>query len=213
MPQFLMRLWLLGIGAIGLLSAGSDKPELTTKVKLAEYNCQFSPYTSTPLLFVNYKIENSNSFRLFDLGLHYEVEWLGKDGQEAQKKNGTVTVTDVPPNDTKADRVKVGEFAGEKADYKILGCKAWIGGFYKEVAVPKKRTVTVKTGEEVKVAPDCKDDYAKLQTMKPGVEKREFAAKMARLGCLSMEPTYGKKTEDYKQVERVWVEHTKSSQE
>lgn len=96
---------------------------------------------------------------------------------------------------------------GEKANYKVTGCKAWISGFYKEVPLTKKRTVTVKTGEKLKVAPDCQDDYAKLQPMKPGVEKREFAAKLVHLGCVSSEAMYGKKTESYQDVEWVWVDY------
>jgi hypothetical protein len=72
--------------------------------------------------------------------------------------------------------------------------------------VTNKRTVTVKTGDRLKVAPDCQDDYAKFQTMRPGVEKREFADKMVRLGCVSSEPVYGKTTESYADVEWWWIE-------
>ena len=195
---------LLGIGILPLL--GTTDQEFTKNVVLTEYTCEFSRFTSVPLLFVNYKIKNANNVTFYDLTLNYQVQYQSASGG-ITPIGGEATVSPVTMNWTKQDRVQVVSLPGEKANYKVTGCKAWITGFYKEVPVTKKRTVTVKTGDKLNVAPDCRDDYAKLQTMKPGVEKREFAAKLVRLGCVSSEVVYGKKTESYQDVEWVWVDY------
>lgn len=195
----------LGTGILPLVHATATDQELIKNLTLAEYTCEFTTFTTTPILFVNYKIKNTNPVTLYDLTLNYHLDYEDPSGRSTSKEGeGTLKLLE---NWTAQDRVEVVTLPGKKTDYKVTGCKAWITGFYKEVPVTKKRTVTVKTGDKINVAPDCRDDYAKLQTMKPGLEKREFAAKLVRLGCVSNEPVYGKKAENYQEVEWWWVEY------
>jgi hypothetical protein len=204
LPVFLVSL--TGFTISPLSGAPTADQEFIKNLTLAEYTCEFSRFTSVPMLFVNYKIKNSNGVTFYELALKYKVEYQDVSGS-VTSKDGEVTVPQVLMNWTKEDRMQVVTLPGEKAKYKVSGCKAWISGFYKEVPVAKKRTVTVRTGDKINVASDCRNDYAKLQTMAPGVEKREFAAKLVRLGCVSSEAVYGKKTETYHDVEWLWVEY------
>ena len=185
--------------------APTGDQDLVNKVSLDEYTCEFSPFTTVPLLFVNFKIQNNNSVTLYDLTLNYTVEY--EDSKGRVTTNGETTVNQLLMNWTKQDRAPVASLEGERRDYRVIGCKAWISGFYKEVETMKKRTVTVKMGETIRVATDCRDDYAKLQAMKPGVEKREFAARLVRSGCVSTEPVYGKKAEYSPENGWVWVDY------
>jgi hypothetical protein len=45
--------------------------------------------------------------------------------------------------------------------------------------------------------------------MKPGVEKREFADKLIRLGCITLKDVYGKKTEIYGELDDALVDPDK----
>lgn len=197
---------LLGIGSLPLFGAPATDQALVTNVTLTEYTCEFSPFTKIPMLFVNYIITNTNPVTLHDLTLKYQLEYQDANGTMTSKESEG-TITSLMMNWTVQDRVQVIQLPGEKVDYRIAKCKAWITGFYKEVPVTKRRTVTVKTGDKVNVAPDCREDYAELQAMKPGVEKREFAAKLVRLGCVSSEAVYGKRTRSYEDVQWRWVEY------
>jgi hypothetical protein len=205
-PSTLILVSLLGTWIPPLLRAAITDQELIKNVTLTEYTCEFTTFTTTPILFVNYKIRNTNSVTLHDLTLHYQLDYTDLTGAVTPKEDEGI-LKRLLENWTAQDRIEVVTLPGKRTDYKIASCKAWITGFYTEVPVAKKRMVSVKTGERLKVAPDCQDDYAKLQAMKPGVEKREFAARLVRLGCVSNEPVYGEIIENYQEMERLWVEY------
>jgi len=176
----------------GATSSVPDNQELVRNVTL-EYACTMETVGSMKNPpYLTYTVKNGNSVRITGAELWYEVEFE-RNGQQGDKiRRDVYSIPLVSPKAQQKSRIWLRFLSGVP----VTKCDAKIRGFY-IVADPQKENDIIEVGDnEFIVAPDCKDDYAKLQGMKPGMEKREFGARFARSGCLVKKPA------DYN---RIWV--------
>jgi|SRR5579871_669070 len=189
--SFAQVLLLSSMVAITSAAVPTDK-ELVQNVTL-EYGCTLENVGSmknTP--YLTYVVKNGNSIPITDVELWYEVEFE-RNGQQGDKiRRDTYSIPVVNQRAERKDRVWLKFLSG----IPIMRCDAKIRGF-NIITDPKKESEIIEVGDdEFIVAPDCKDDYAKLQTMKPGMERREFSARLVRSGCVVKKPA------DYN---RTWI--------
>lgn len=181
--------------------------EILQNVTLDSYTCD----VRASLLFFNYNVTNHNKIEMILNNVILEYQILYQDETEAIVSENGQAIIETLTKGTEIGQKMVKALSAESSDYKVTSCKAQINKseITRKVWMTKTRTVEVKAGEKMVVAPDCKDDYAKLQAMKPGVEKREFADKLIRLGCITFKDVYGKKQEIYGELDDVLVDPDK----
>jgi TonB family protein len=193
----IVRLLAIGSAAIGMVlaqakpkAANGNDAIYASNVKLT-YSCE--PFK------LDYTIQNDNAFQIDEVNVEYWVHYTDAFGKRSKRGHISAYTNSLGGDPGLAAHSSIHDtefiFSGNE---KIDSCLAKITEFKREVEKTAAQPVSVQVGNKLKVSPDCADDYTKLLEMKPGLEKRKYAAQLVLLGCVTYKPVYANKIKSFK---------------